>query len=253
MLHGRLRMSHSGAHALICAIAFSVACSEPPQKEIDRAQGAIDAARAAGADQYATDAFNAATSALQQAHEAVQQRDYRLALSRALDANERALEAAKESANGKVRARAEVEGLLTMTATSIQQLQTKLKAGEAARLPAAQLEGGRRLRGDADRVTARSARGCEGRKLSSGDETNAGSATQDHGGDQSDRRCGRSAQLPQQAPTAIGATPPHRSVVTPRDRQRWQSLHPGRQTRLSPRVRAPSQSSRRRLRSARIR
>jgi hypothetical protein len=129
MLHGRLRMSHSGAHALICAIAFSVACSEPPQKEIDRAQGAIDAARAAGADQYATEAFNAATSALQQAHEAVQQRDYRLALSRALDANERALEAAKESANGKVRARA-----------------------EAARLPAPQLEPGRRLRGDADRV-----------------------------------------------------------------------------------------------------
>ena len=74
------------------------------------------------------------------------------ALSRALDANERALEAAKESANGKVRARAEAEGLLTMTATSIQQLQTKLKAGEAARLPAPQLEGGRRLRGDADRV-----------------------------------------------------------------------------------------------------
>jgi hypothetical protein len=152
MLHGRLRMSHSGAHALICAIAFSVACSEPPQKEIDRAQGAIDAARAAGADQYATEAFNAATSALQQAHEAVQQRDYRLALSRALDANERALEAAKESANGKVRARAEAEGLLTMTATSIQQLQTKLKAGEAARLPAPQLEPGRRLRGDAERV-----------------------------------------------------------------------------------------------------
>jgi hypothetical protein len=152
MLHGRFRMSRSGAHGLICALAFSVACSEPPQKEIDRAQGAIDAARAAGADQYATEAFNAATSALQQAHEAVQQRDYRSALSRALDANERALEAAKDSANGKVRARAEAEGLLTMTATSIQQLQTKLKAGEAARLPAPQLERGRRVRGDADRV-----------------------------------------------------------------------------------------------------
>jgi hypothetical protein len=152
MLHGRLRMARSGAHALICAIAFSVACSEPPQKEIDRAQGAIDAARAAGADQYAAEAFTAATSALQQAHEAVQQRDYRLALSRALDANERALEAAKEGANGKVRARGEAEGLLSATATSIHQLQTKVKAGEAARLPAAQLERGRRLRGDADRA-----------------------------------------------------------------------------------------------------
>jgi hypothetical protein len=152
MPHGRRRFARAGAHALLCAIAFSVACSEPPQKEIDRAQGAIDAARAAGADQYATEAFNAATAALQQAHEAVQQRDYRLALSRALDANERALEAAKESANGKARARAEAEGLLSATATSIQQLQTKLKAGESARLPAAQLERGRRLRGDADKA-----------------------------------------------------------------------------------------------------
>ena len=146
------RIARAGARALICAIAFSVACSEPPQKEIDRAQGAIDAARAAGADQYAAEAFTAATSALQQAHEAVQQRDYRLALSRALDANERALEAAKEGANGKVRARAEAEGLLSATATSIQQLQTKVKAAEAARLPAAQLEHSRGLRGDADKT-----------------------------------------------------------------------------------------------------
>ena len=152
MLHGRSRIARSRVYALVCAIAFSAACSEPPQKEIDRAQGAIDAARAAGADQYATEAFTAATAALQQAHEAVQQRDYRLALSRALDANERALEAAKESANGKARARGEAEGLVAAMATSIQQLQTKLKAGEAARLPAAQLERARRLRGDAQRV-----------------------------------------------------------------------------------------------------
>ena len=152
MPHGRLRTTRAAAHAFICALAFSVACSEPPQKEIDRAQGAIDAARAAGADQYATEAYNAATSALQQAHDAVQQRDYRLALSRALDANERALEAAKEGANGKARARGESEGLVAASATSIQQLQTKLKAAEAARVPAAQLERGRRLRSDADRV-----------------------------------------------------------------------------------------------------
>ncbi|MGB2717144.1 MAG: DUF4398 domain-containing protein [Vicinamibacterales bacterium] len=135
------------APALYCVLLFCAACSEPPQKEIDRAQGAIDAARAAGADQYAPEVYGAATSALQQAHEAVEQRDYRLALSRALDANERALEAAKEAANGKARARSEVEGLLAMTATSIQQLQTKLRAAEAARLP--QLEASRKLRADA--------------------------------------------------------------------------------------------------------
>jgi hypothetical protein len=130
-------------------LLLSAACSAPPQKEIDRAQGAIDAARAAGADQYATDDFNAATAALQQAHQAVEQRDYRLALSRALDASERALDAAKEAANGKARARIEVDNLLTMTTASVQQLQTKLQAAEAAKLP--QLERSRKLRVETQR------------------------------------------------------------------------------------------------------
>jgi hypothetical protein len=143
----RPRTARFRALALCCLFLFCAACSEPPQKEINRAQGAIDAARAAGADQYAPEAYKAATDALQQSHEAVEQRDYRLALSRALDANERALEAAKEAANGKARARSEVEGLLTMTANSIQQLQTKLRTAEAARLP--KLEAPRKLRADA--------------------------------------------------------------------------------------------------------
>ena len=73
--------------AIISALVLSAACSAPPQKEIDRAQQAIDSARAAGADQYAPEAYAAATSALQQSHEAVDQRDYRLALSRAVDAS----------------------------------------------------------------------------------------------------------------------------------------------------------------------
>jgi hypothetical protein len=47
---------------LLCTIALCAACSEPPQKEIDRAQGAIDAARAAGAERYATAEFAAATT-----------------------------------------------------------------------------------------------------------------------------------------------------------------------------------------------
>ena len=135
---------------LALALLVCAACSEPPQKEIDRAQGAIDAARAAGADQYAAEVFTAATSALQQAHDAVQQRDYRIALSRALDANERALEAAKEAANGKARARSEAEGLLSMTASSVLQMETKLKAAESARVP--QLERSRKLRADAQRA-----------------------------------------------------------------------------------------------------
>ena len=136
--------------ALLCALLLCAACSEPPQKEIDRAQGAIDAARAAGADLYAPEAFTGATTALQQAHDAVEGRDYRLALSRALDASEQALEAAKEAANGKARARSEAERMLTVTTASVLQLETKLRAAEAARIP--QLTRARRLRADAQRA-----------------------------------------------------------------------------------------------------
>jgi hypothetical protein len=121
---------------LLCTIALSAACSEPPQKEIDRAQGAIDAARAAGAERYASDEFTNATTALQQAHEAVKQRDYRLALSRALDASERAQQSARQAADGKARVRSEAEALVTTTATAYQQLLSATKAAEAARAPA---------------------------------------------------------------------------------------------------------------------
>ena len=117
--------------AALCALLFCVACSEPPQKEIDRAQGAIDAARAAGAERYASAEFTAATTAMQQAHDAVGQGDYRTALSRALAAHERAQEAAKQAADGKARARSEAEGAVNAAATALQQLRTAMKTAEA--------------------------------------------------------------------------------------------------------------------------
>jgi hypothetical protein len=121
--------------ALVCALLLCGACSEPPQKEIDRAQGAVDAARAAGAERYAAAEFAAATTALKEAHEAVAQRDYRLALSRALDASERAQQAARGAADGKARTLADVEKDVATTAASLQQLQAAIKTAEAARVP----------------------------------------------------------------------------------------------------------------------
>lgn len=138
--------------AAICTLLVCAACSEPPQKEIDRAQGAIDAARAAGAEQYAAEPFNAATTAMRQTHEAVQQRDYRLALSRAIDANERALEAAREAANGKARAQSEADAAVSRATTAVRQLEERLKAAEAARLPARDMESARRTRADAQKA-----------------------------------------------------------------------------------------------------
>src|SRR5262249_57570335 len=81
----------------VAAALMGAACGDPPDKEIQQAQGAIDTARAAGADQYATAEYTAAQEALKRANDAVEQRDYRLALNYALDARERAQNPAKEA------------------------------------------------------------------------------------------------------------------------------------------------------------
>jgi hypothetical protein len=140
------------AAVAICLTLLSSACSEPPQKEIDRAQGAIDAARAAGAAQYAAEPYNAALAAMQQTHDAVEQRDYRLALSRAIDANDQALEAARQAASGKAAARSSAEGAIAHLATTIRQMDEKLKAAQAARLTARDLASASAARHDAERV-----------------------------------------------------------------------------------------------------
>ena len=112
------------------------ACAEPPTTEMDRAQGAIDAARAAGAEQYATVEYSAATAALKSSHDAVAAGDYRLALNYALESHEHAQNAARETADTKARLRAEVE----RTVTEI----TALVAAGQARIAAAGRAGGAR-------------------------------------------------------------------------------------------------------------
>jgi hypothetical protein len=128
-----------GPPAVGLLLLLAAGCSEPPQKEINQAQGAIDAARAAGADKYAVDEYTAATSALQKSHEAVDQRDYRQALSYALDARERAQDAARQAADGKARARIAAENAFNQISARAQQLETRIKTAEASRVPAREL------------------------------------------------------------------------------------------------------------------
>lgn len=129
---------------LVPCFLFAVACSPPPQKEIDLAQGAIDAARAAGAEQYAAPEFAQATTALQQAHDAVEQRDYRLALTLAVDAHDRAQSAARAAADGKAKARSEADAAIARAAMALEQLQARVKTAEAAKLARRDLEPARR-------------------------------------------------------------------------------------------------------------
>jgi hypothetical protein len=92
--------------------AAVLACSAPPEKERHRAEGALAAARAAGAAFYAPDELGAAERALAQYDEAVARRDYRQALNLALEARDGAYEAARRAADEKAIARASAERVI---------------------------------------------------------------------------------------------------------------------------------------------
>src|SRR4029453_10565178 len=125
--------------AWIAAFGLTVlvtsACAEPPNKELHQAQGAIDAARAAGAEQYAPTELAAAVKALDQATSAVAQRDYPLSLAPAHDRRERAQNAAREAASGRAAARSRAERLVAEVTTALALATERLERPDTDRLP----------------------------------------------------------------------------------------------------------------------
>ena len=113
---------------------LTMACSEPPHKEMHQAQGALDAARAAGAETFANAEYRDAQQALNQSEQAVTQRDYRLALRYALDARERAQEAARAAADNKAEARSKAERAVLAIEAAIRGADARLQAARAARV-----------------------------------------------------------------------------------------------------------------------
>jgi hypothetical protein len=105
----------------------------PPEKEIQQAQEAIVAARAAGADDYAHDELAAAEKALANARDAVSERDYRQALSNAVDSRERAQTAMTDAAAQKALTRAETERMLRATTAALAQAKARPKTTETSR------------------------------------------------------------------------------------------------------------------------
>jgi hypothetical protein len=102
---------------------------------MDRAQGAIDAARAAGAEQYAAAEYSAATTALAGANDAVAAGDYRLALNYALESHEHAQNAARETADTKARVRVEVERAVTEITALVADGRARIAAAGRAGVP----------------------------------------------------------------------------------------------------------------------
>src|SRR5687768_14899196 len=117
-------------------LILSAGCAEPPSKEMNQAQGAIDAARAAGADKFATAEFTAATDALKRSEDAATAGDYRLALNHAIDSRERAASAAKLAVEGRADARGAAERAIAEVATLLTRAQTQLQDPALARLNA---------------------------------------------------------------------------------------------------------------------
>src|SRR3954470_7322536 len=120
--------------ACIVAAVLVTACGEPPNKEMDQAQGAIDAARAAGADRYAATEYTAATDALKRSQDAVAQRDYRQALNEALDSREHAQNAARAAADARAQIRGEVERDMAQIAGLIAEANTRLAGAGRTRV-----------------------------------------------------------------------------------------------------------------------
>jgi hypothetical protein len=101
---------------------------------MNQAQGAIETARAAGADRYAPDEYGAAVAALEKSREMATQRDYRQALNFALDARERALDAARSGAERMAQVRSEAETAVRSAAQmlAVAQARVKVSGGRAA-------------------------------------------------------------------------------------------------------------------------
>lgn len=110
-------------------------CSEPPSKEMNLAQGALDAARAAGAEEYAPAEFASAAGALKQSEEAVIQQDYRLALSLAIDSRSRAEGAAKAAVENRAKARGDAERVLAEANALLAQARARLADPVVSKLP----------------------------------------------------------------------------------------------------------------------
>jgi len=147
------RARELAASIAVAAILGAAACGgDPPDKEMQQAQTAIDAARTAGADEYAREEFAAAQDALKRARDAVDQHDYRLALNYALDSRERADAAAKEAVDRKAAARAEAERALTGASAALSDARSKLKAAENARAPQRILADARRKIADGEQA-----------------------------------------------------------------------------------------------------
>jgi hypothetical protein len=118
-------------------IALAAGCSAPPTKEHDQAQAALAAARAAEAAIYAPDDLQAAQDLLDRYDQAVDQHDYRAALGAAIDARDRAYEAARQAGVQKAASQAALQSAIADLEALVKSATTRLSSTTGPRLTAA--------------------------------------------------------------------------------------------------------------------
>ena len=119
--------------AVLAALLAAAGCAEPPQKELDQAQAAIEVAVSAGAERFAADDLAGARTALIQARDAVNQRDYKLALSHALDSREKAQAAARAATGARTTLRRDVETTLVDVTSRLDRVRALIAHGSVPR------------------------------------------------------------------------------------------------------------------------
>jgi flagellar hook-basal body complex protein FliE len=131
---GRCSVSVALLVSLLTIGLTTTACGDdPPTKELQQAQQAIDEARASGAARYSREEFNAAEDAIKRAQAAVTARDYRQALNDALDARDRAQNASKDTVDKKAKAKVDADRTLHDAALAIVDARAKLRTAETGR------------------------------------------------------------------------------------------------------------------------
>jgi hypothetical protein len=98
--------------ALLALCGAAAGCAEPPTKEIDQAQAAIEAAVSAGAERFAPTELAGARTAFTQARDNVAQREFKLALSHALDSRERAQAATRAAGQARAKLKTDTQAAL---------------------------------------------------------------------------------------------------------------------------------------------
>jgi hypothetical protein len=123
---------------VLSIVALLEGCAQPPTRELTAAETALAEARRAEAEKYATELLEQADAALLAARQKVEQKDYRGALSSAVDAAEKARAAAAAVPSAKLllkgaaeTAQAEAQAALDEVA-AIREEAAKAKVPDAA-------------------------------------------------------------------------------------------------------------------------